>query len=221
MQRVSAVVGGCRSDLVLGIHVPDISVNQSHQMNQDHDQDQPERAPDWLAWALHFLFGSVAGFGIGFIVARILLRFGFINVDQLLSVIGGVAICCGAFTSYYGDRAWLLPSIFTLADPPPARKARLCSIIIGIVGVVLVLIPMIIQVTTSGWSTRHSSTMGMTIFTLLIAAIPGFFLFYAFRTGTGLWVRGFIDRDETPLLFWSYVLIHAVLFFCILTSAIR
>lgn len=210
--------------------MPDVYQNWPHAVKSSHPsrlanpvagRKQPESNPDWIAWTMQLVFGAVVGFGIGFVIARLLWRSGFIGADQILAVIGGIGMCCGAFTSLHGDRAWLMPSIFSVAEPRPARQARLCSMIIGMVGVACVIVPVLTHVFTVGWPTRGSGSVEIRIFALLIASVPGFLLVYALRTGSGVWALGFIDREQTPLLYWAFVLINAVAVLCILSTAIQ
>jgi hypothetical protein len=43
-----------------------------------------------------------------------------------------------------------------------------------------------------------------------MAAVPGFLLVHALRTGNGFWCFGRLERDVTPLAFWIYVILQAV-----------
>jgi len=190
----------------------------SHPRSEAADREQTKRCVDWLAWSLQLLLGFLVGCGVGYVVARLLFRSSFIGFDQMLLIIAGVALCCGAFTSFYGNRAWMAPSIFVGPESPPPRKARTCSIIIGSIGVAVVLIPLTLHVISAGWPTHAPSARGFDVFLLLMGAFPGFLIIHALRKGTGFWRFGIIDREEKPLFFWIYVLLNAVAVLCILAA---
>jgi len=173
---------------------------------------------DWLAWSLQLVAGLFAGSGVGFIIARGLVRLRFTDFDHMLYVVVGVSLCCGAFTSFHGNRAWMMPSVFAPSEPPQSRRARTCSIIVGTIGAGLILIPIILHVINVGWPARKSFSMEFSIFLLLIAALPGFLLVHAVRTGAGFWRFGIIHREETPLIFWLYVILNALAVVCILAA---
>jgi hypothetical protein len=188
----------------------------SYRVNTGANQEQDKPRTDWLAWSLQLALGSVVGFGASLPVARLLFRSGFISFDQMFLVMVGGASGCGAFASYYGDRAWMRPSIFDSPTPPRTEPARRWSVITGSLGCSLVFVPIGMHLFTVGWPSGGSSSSGFRFFTLLLAAVPGFLLFHALRTGTGFWRFGTLDRDETPLLFWIYVSVMALGVFCLL-----
>jgi len=177
-------------------------------------QDKP--GPDWVAWSMQLVLGFVVGFGASFPIARILFRTGFIGFDQMFLVMVGGALCCGAFASYHGDRAWMAPAIFASPGPPRTEPPRQWSIVAGSIGGSLVFVPIGFRLITVGWPSSVSQPAGLRLFTLLLAAVPGFLLFQALRTGTGLWRFGTLDREETPLFFWIYVAVLALGVFCVL-----
>lgn len=158
------------------------------------------------------------GFGASFSIARLLFRFGFISFAQMFLVMAGGGFCCGAFASYYGDRAWMRPSIFDSGVPPRTEAARKWSRILGCLGGILVFVPIGVHIMTSDLRSAGSSSGGFRIITLLLAAVPGLLLFHALRTGTGYWRFGTFDREETPLFFWIYVSVMAIGVFCLLFS---
>jgi hypothetical protein len=179
--------------------------------------EMPNKPPtDWLAWSLQMALGFVVGFGASFPIARLLFRFGLISFDQMFLAMVGGAICCGAFASYYGDRAWIKPSFFDSPEPPRTEQGRKWSIMTGILGGSLVFISIGMHLITAGGPSGRPSSGGFSFFTLLLAAIPAFLLFHALRTGTGFWRFGTLDREETPLLFWIYVAAMALGVFCFL-----
>ena len=193
-------------------------------MNQDRSKyskpncDQTKPSTDWLVWFLHFIFGCLPGFGVGFIIASKMARFHFIDFNQTIYVMAGLALCGGAFTSFHGNRAWMMPSIFDVMEPPPTKKSCTCSIIIGIIGGGLVFLPIILNINGGVWPSNPSSSMEFRIISLLIAAIPGSLLVHSLRTGSSFWGFGTVDRDETPLYFWIYVVLNAFALLCILLT---
>jgi hypothetical protein len=180
------------------------------------NREQGKPHTDWFAWSLQLTLGLLVGSGVGYSVARLLFRSGFIGFDQMLSVIGGAALCCGAFASFHGDRAWMARSIFACPEPRRTQKARTCSTVVGSLGAVLVLVPVALHLITRDQSRAEASSHGFSIVLLVLAAIPGFLLIHALRTGTGYWRFGTLDREETPLFFWIYVLVNAVAVMCLL-----
>jgi hypothetical protein len=179
-------------------------------------QEQETPHTDWLAWSMQLALGFLVGCGAGFPVARIMWDCGFISFDQMFLVIAGGALGCGAFASYYGDRAWMKSSIFDPPAPLITESGRKWSKIIGGFGVALVFLTIGIHLISVGWPSGGSSSMKFSLFTLVLAAVPGFLLFHALRTGTGFWRFGTLDREETPLFFWIYVFVLALGVFCLL-----
>ena len=185
-------------------------------VNTAANQEHYKPRTDWLAWSLQLALGFVVGFGASFPIARLLFRSGFISFDQMFLAMVGGAFCCGAFASYYGDRAWMRPSVFDSPGPPRTEAARKWSTIIGCLGGLLVFVPIGMNLVAGGGPSAGSSPGRFSVFTLLLAAVPGFLLFHALRTGTGFWRFGTLDREETPLFFWIYVSVMAIGVFCLL-----
>ena len=180
-----------------------------------------EPRADWLAWSLQLGAGLLVGGGGGLFLAGRLARFHLISRDQMFWVIAGVALCCGAFTSFHGDRAWMPPSPFAPPEPVRTQKSRATSLVIGMAGAALVLLPVILSALAPASPARRSSASGFNFFLLLAAALPGFLIVHASRTGSGIGRLGTVDRDETPLAFWFYVLVNASALLCILSAMRR
>jgi hypothetical protein len=179
---------------------------------------------------------------MGFVIARLLFDFDFSGFDQMLFLIAGFSLYCGAFTSYYGNLAWMMPSFFAPKERPQARNPRTCSVIIGTIGAALIILPITLHLVHYGWPGHRTSSMdantfvlhdgrlqplprssrstptGLIIFDLFLAALPGFLLVRALRTGTGYWWCGAVDRDDTPLYFWFYVILNGLAVVCILST---
>jgi hypothetical protein len=174
---------------------------------------------DWFPWVVHFVLGGIVGAGVGLFMVRQFVRHDFLDSRQLVQVVIGMALCCGSFVSYHGDRAWMPPSIFDRPQSPLPRAAGMLSIIIGIGGIVLASISVAAHVLTpssSDPSASHAHVRhGFGLIQLLIAAIPGFLLFHALRTGTAIEQFGNVDRNDSPFAFWIYVLVNAVFLICI------
>jgi hypothetical protein len=181
---------------------------------------QTKPGTDWLAWSLQFVFGFFIGAGVGFIMARRLVGFRFIGFGQMLYVMGGAALCCGACTSFLGNRALMMPSLYGPTEPTPSRRARTCSFAVGIAGASLVFLSILAHIIDAGWPIRKSTSLEFGVFLLLLAALPGFLLVHALRTGTGFWRFGGVDRAETPLFFWIYVFLNALALFCMLSAVL-
>jgi hypothetical protein len=172
---------------------------------------QDKAQTDWLAWSLQLVFGFVVGFGASFPMARILFRVGLIRADQMFLAMFGGACCCGAFASYYGNRAWMRTSLFDAPEPPRTELSKKWSFIIGGFGVLLTLLPVVSHLYFSNCPETRTHSGEFRMFKLLLAAIPGGLLFHALRTGSGFWRFGELDRHETPLFFWIYVVGMAIL----------
>ena len=163
------------------------------------------RSIEWLAWSLQLAVGFLAGWGVGYKAAQLLF---LANLNDMLLVAAGGGLICGAFTSFYGNRAWMATSIFLAPESTPPRKARASSIVVGGIGVAVVLLTLIDHVVAAGRRDQYSSSAYFDAFLLLVALVPGFLLFHALRTGTGFWWFGIIEREETPLMFWVYVVLN-------------
>jgi protein-S-isoprenylcysteine O-methyltransferase Ste14 len=179
-----------------------------------NDVEEQTKCVDWFAWALQFALGLVVGCGVGFKIAQLFVRSHFADFDQMPIIIVAVGLCCGAFTSFLGNRAWLAPSIFMKAESPPPQIARKYSVLLGCVGAVVLMLILIQNGANTTLRTQMSSSME--VFLLLIATVPAFMLIQAMRKGTGFWLFGNLDREETPLLFWVYVSLNVVVLFCML-----
>jgi hypothetical protein len=174
-------------------------------------------AVEWGVWLLQLLVGFLAGCGIGYQAARLLFA-ARLSEMLLIAVAGG--LICGAFTSFCGNRAWMARSIFLAPEPEPPRQARACSVVIGGAGAALALLTLIHHF-IAAFDRQHDSSPGsLHYFLLPIAALPGFLLVRALRTGNGLWTLGTIDREETPLIFWVYVIFAGVVTFSVISMVL-
>src|SRR5262249_21374111 len=140
-----------------------------------HGGNGANPAVEWFAWALQLAVGFLVGCGIGYEATRLLPQSDF---DHRLNVVGAFGLLCGAFTSLYGNRAWVAASIFLAPEPPPPAKARTCSFVIGGVGFLVAVLTMAHDRIT----TAHSSSSSSNIFLLIAALLPGFLVVHALRT---------------------------------------
>lgn len=161
--------------------------------------------------------GLLVGWGVGYETWRLLFR---ASLNEMLLFTAGAGLLCGAFTSFYGNRAWMAGSIFSTAEPAPPRKARACSLIVGGAGALVLFLSLVHHMIVVATRERNSSSAGLDVFLLVAALLPGFLLVRALRTGTGLWRCGIINRQETPLIFWVYVFLNAVATLSILSMAL-
>lgn len=178
------------------------------------ERDQPKPLIDWLAWALQLVVGFLVGCGIGYQAARLLVRSDLIHS---LLITAGLGFVCGAFTSYYGNRAWMARSIFVAAETPAPRRARACSVLIGTAGIALTLLTTVHHAITASRSGHGGSFTGFDAFPLVAALLPAFLAVHALRTGTGFWRFGILNREETPLFFWAYIVINVSAFLGLLS----
>ena len=179
----------------------------TRQVNKDLKRERIDLRVEWLAWGLQLLVGFCLGCGVGYQVWRLLFR---ANLNEMLLFMAGGGLVCGAFTSFYGNRAWMGRSIFLAREPAPPSKARACSLIVGAGGVAVVLLTLFDHMIAVARREHGSASAGFHAFLLLVALVPGFLLVHALRTGTGFWRFGIIDREESPLIFWVYVLLNGV-----------
>jgi hypothetical protein len=177
----------------------------SHGGRQVPDPEPTSHLVEWLAWSLQLAVGFLAGCGVGYEAARLVF---IANLNDMLLVAVGGGLISGAFTSFYGNRAWMATSIFLAIEPTPPRKARACSLVVGGIGVTVVLLTLIRHLIAAGRRDHYSSSAGFDAFLLLAAVVPGFLLVHALRAGTGFWWFGIIEREETPLIFWVYVVLN-------------
>lgn len=190
--------------------------DQASQAARQADPAQGKPQTNWLAWSLQLALGLLVGSAIGVFVALRLCRFGLASFDQILFVIAGVALCCGAVASFHGNRTWMAPSAFDCPEPPRTAEARTWSILIGYLGAALVIVPVVLHLLTPEPSRNQPSSDGFGIFRIVLAAVPGTFVIHALRTGTGFWKLGDLDREERPLFFWAYVLVNVIGVVCLL-----
>jgi len=169
------------------------------------DRDLVDRRVGWLAWWLQLGVGFLAGSGVAYEVGHLL--FGGSLTDRFLLMPAGGGLVCGALTSFYGNRAWMAPSVFSAGEPAPPRKARAASFLIGAFGIALVVLVLIRHLAAVARS-DHKSSIGFDAFLLLVAFVPGFLLVHTLRTGTGFWRFGIVDREETPLMFRVYACLN-------------
>lgn len=177
---------------------------------------QTEPETDWLAWALHLVAGVFVGASVGLLIGFRMVRFGYISEAQILAVAAGVGLVCGGYTSRRGERAWTPRSLFDWAEPYRGGRARASSLAITAVGVVLIAIPLLFGRHSAGAGSEEHSSSKPGAIRLILAILPGFLLYNAWRNGTGFWELGFVDRDQTPLLFWIYVTLNVVALICLL-----
>jgi hypothetical protein len=109
----------------------------------------------------------------------------------------------------------MAPSIFSVPEPVPPRNARASSILIGCVGMTVVVLTLIHHASTAGWLAHKTSSPGFSVFVLVVGVFPAWSLIHALRTGTAFCRFGIIDREETPLFFWVYVLLNVTALLCL------
>jgi hypothetical protein len=163
---------------------------------------------------MHLALGLVVGAGFGFGLVRTLLDSTSLGLNQIGLMILGLALCGGAFASFYGDRAWTARSIFDRPEQPPTSEAQKASRIIGFAGLLVLLVPLTMSLLLEEPEHRHAHSAGSLAFRLVISAFPGFLVFHALRTGTFILSPNVRDRDETPIFFWGYVTVNAIGFLC-------
>ena len=189
----------------------------SHGVGRAIDREPMDSRVDWLAWLLQLTVGFLVGCGVGYEVWRLLFQG---SVNELLLGAAGGGLVCGAFTSFCGNRAWMAGSIFLAPEAPPPRITRACSLLLGGAGAVAVLLILVHHMIGVATREHSSSSAGFNVFLLLAAVLPGFLAVHALRTGSGLWRFGIIEREETPLIFWVYVLLNGVAMLSILSMAL-
>ncbi len=170
-----------------------------------NERELAELRVQWLAWALQLFVGFLAGCGVGYQLARLLFRS---SLDEKLLIAGGAGLICGAFTSFYGNSAWMARSIFLAPEPAAPTRARAWSMVTGGAGGLLVLLTVAYHAITLFSRGDSSHFRGIDVFFFLIALLPALLAVYALRAGKGFWRFGIVDREETPLLFWIYVVLN-------------
>ncbi len=195
-----------------------MSQNQApHDVRKSVRPDPTSSQVDWLAWLLQLIVGFLVGFGIGYEAWRMLFLRG---VNEMLLIEAGGGLICGAFTSFYGNRAWMPRSIFTAPEPAPPRKAQASSLVIGGVGVAVVMLTLVRHMIAVTTRERGPTSAGFDGLLVIAAILSGFLVVHALRRGTGIWLFGIIDREEMPLIFWIYVLLNGIATFSMLCMAL-
>jgi len=96
---------------------------------------------DWLSWVLQFIVGCFVGAFIG--VSLLVRRFGppLIRGEMYYVFVSGAALVGGAIASHYGDELWLRSVNRRFPPDPPEQSnaSNLCSLVIGIGGVLVML----------------------------------------------------------------------------------
>lgn len=114
---------------------------------------------DWIAWILHFILGLPVGAFIGyFLISRseggrysTSHKPSWLSNDLILPYLIGTALLGAGIASLYGDKLWLSHNYKVI--PPDgvqhSSKSKLCSYGSIAIGVALIVIPVIIQITRS------------------------------------------------------------------------
>lgn len=156
-----------------------------------------------MAWALHLIFGILAGAVLGGYVAARAAKIEIVSSSSIIWVVTGGALIMGAASSHWGDRLWTRPSVFSGNEPPRSDLSALISMVIAIVGVLAVgwgLLPHSPETGVKVVSQRDQSDAHPVL--LVVSGVLGVLLFTSWRSGT-IYVPWFeLDRDESPGLFW-------------------
>jgi hypothetical protein len=102
---------------------------------------------DWLAWTLQFIAGFIVGSLIGLYLLPRAPRDRLLNMttEDITGFVLGAALMGAAFASFFGDRLWVGLSYRIL--PPDEIKhsatSRIASIVTGVVGMSVLLLPLL------------------------------------------------------------------------------
>ncbi len=164
---------------------------------------------DWLAWFVPLLFGMTIGALAGCWLFTEMFRFHSVDLGQMALVIGGGSLCGGGFSLCRGKSGWMAPSPFMPAEPAPGRFRRKCGMLLGVIGVQLVFLAIGLFHMSGTDSFLHSSSMdwGFKLFFLPFWVILVWLTIKSLRTGRVSWRSRNVDREETPLLFWLYMVL--------------
>jgi len=181
------------------------------------ERELAEIRVQWLAWALQLFVGFLAGCGVGYELARLLFRS---SLDERLLIAGGAGLICGAFTSFYGNGAWMARSPFLAPEPSPPLRARAWSMVTGGAGGLVLLLTLAYHAIKFAGRDHNSASRGVNVFLFVVALLPALLAAYALRTGKGFWRFGVIDHEETPFVFWTYVVLNAAATLGLLSAAL-
>lgn len=159
-------------------------------MTPDHPKPpQRPQGADWLSWFLHLFLGLAIGAVAGFLIAIRML-----DEETIPCATIGAALFCGAITSYRGNRAWFHPLSLPPDDPAHSAASRVCSFLLGAVGVVVFFWPMAKRVNRSLSSFEPKFDIPL----LVVLALLVGWLVYELREDNPC-------REKNPLWFWIYV----------------
>lgn len=175
-------------------------------------QRPPERPPaDWLAWALHFVFGLIVGAAGGLYVVARLLRGSVLDHEGCVWAVVGASLLTAAAGSHWGDRLWHRPSVWSGDEPPRSLVSAVVSgffALSGSVAIAWAILPHSADtsVKLASQPDRRIHPGGVLVLAGLAAA-----LIWAWREEEIYTPWFSVDRYESPALYWFILITYALL----------
>ncbi|WP_395743014.1 hypothetical protein [Prosthecobacter sp.] len=167
-----------------------------------------KRGASWFSWSLHLLLGLTLGFFLGCIVWNSLRRNRLADEGQFLHIVCGVSLLAGAFTSYWGDRAWFAPTVFAPDPPPQSRASHAWSIIIGAAGLGTLGLALYRHHQALPWSDRFHPRAQADVALISLLAMHLGLLVHVLKTGGFM---GRVWRDDFPAAYWFLVAVLSLM----------
>jgi len=122
----------------------------------------------------------------------------------------GTALLGGCMASLLGNRLWYQPSMWMDEEPRPSRSERVISQLIGIVGAEFILDALLFGVS---WFPASSSPSGrlvpkpLVLIPLGLGAVFFWLVIGSLREGTLIGGGGKVNREESPMEFWAFIIL--------------
>lgn len=192
----------------LGITNPQREATVTKSNNQAASPNHLSRIPtglpgDYTLAVSGFLVGASVGLIVGFRLFRFRTYFGGSVPPWLLLVLDSYVVAIHRCVGSVLDTK----VFFDWAEPYRGENARTASLAISAVAAVLIAIPMLFGLLSNGTGDEEHWSSGPDACDLLWQPCPA----SSFSTRGAMepdWQFGFVNHDQTPLLYWIYMAVN-------------